>query len=136
MTVRLIKIIKNKVFKSKKGNLVKYVSSKDKFFRKFGEIYFNEIKLKKKKGWILHKKNHCLIVCVTGKVKFFFIDRLKKEKYITLTSNSGNILKIPPRIWFAFQGLSKNSIIANLIETPHQDNEVIKNQTVKNYFIK
>ena len=62
MTVRLIKIIKNKVFKSKKGNLVKYVSSKDKFFRKFSEIYFNEIKLKKKKGQILHKKNHCLIV--------------------------------------------------------------------------
>ena len=131
-----VKIIPKKQIIDERGKIMHMVRNDDEHFTKFGEIYFNEIKLKKKKGWILHKKNHCLIVCVTGKVKFFFIDRLKKEKDITLTSNSGNILKIPPRIWFAFQGLSKNSIIANLIETPHQDNEVIKNQTVKNYFIK
>ena len=57
MTVKLIKVFKNKVFKNKKGSLTKYVSKKNKFFKKFGEVYFNEIKYNQTKGWILHKKN-------------------------------------------------------------------------------
>ena len=44
MTVKSIKILKNKIFKNKKGHLIKYISEKDKFFKKFGEVYFNEIK--------------------------------------------------------------------------------------------
>ena len=56
-------------------------------------------------------------------------------KKITLKSNSGNIIKIPPKIWFAFKG-KKNSIIANLIETSHNDSEVLKKQLIKNYLIK
>ena len=57
-------------------------------------------------------------------------------KKITLKSNSGNIIKIPPKIWFAFKGKKKNSIIANLIETSHNDSEVLKKQLIKNYLIK
>ncbi len=136
MTVRSIKIIRNKIFKNKKGSLTKYVSKKNKFFKKFGEIYFNEIKYGKTKGWILHKKNSCLMICITGKVKFTFIDKNEKERRITINANTGKILKIPPKIWFAFKSLKKNSIIANLIEEPHQDREIKKRQILKNYFIK
>jgi len=136
MTVKSIKILKNKIFKNKKGHLIKYISKKDKFFKKFGEVYFNEIKLNSTKGWILHKKNICLIICVSGEVKFTFIDSKLNEKKITLKSNSGKIIKIPPKIWFAFKGKKKNSIIANFIETSHNDSEVLKKQLIKNYLIK
>ena len=61
MTVKLIKIFKNKIVRNKKGNIIKYVALNNKFFKRFGEIYFNEIYLNKKKGWNLHKKNVCLI---------------------------------------------------------------------------
>ena len=33
MTVKSIKILKNKIFKNKKGHLIKYISKKDKFFK-------------------------------------------------------------------------------------------------------
>jgi len=45
-----MKALKNKVIKSSKGSIVKYLSTKSKFFKRFGEIYFNEINHKKKKG--------------------------------------------------------------------------------------
>ena len=51
-----VKKIQQKIFKNNKGDLLKFVSKKDSFFKSFGEIYFNEITQNKKKGWIKHKK--------------------------------------------------------------------------------
>ena len=51
MTIKKVRIFKNKIIKNKKGNLIKFVSTKNLFFKKFGEIYFNEINFKKQKGW-------------------------------------------------------------------------------------
>ena len=135
MTVKKIRIFKNKIIKNKKGNLIKFISTKDSFFKKFGEVYFNEINYKKKKGWIKHIKNNCLIQCVYGKVEFHLIDEKDKESKYILKSNSGNILKISPNTWFSFKSLVKKSIIANLIEYPHKDSEVIKSNKIKNYSI-
>lgn len=56
MKVKKNKIFKNKVIKNLKGNIVKYLSIKSKFFKKFGEIYFNKIKYKKKKVGFYTKK--------------------------------------------------------------------------------
>tara|TARA_B100001029_G_C15045893_1_gene447099 strand:+ start:857 stop:1270 length:414 start_codon:yes stop_codon:yes gene_type:complete len=136
MTVNKIKIFKNKIKKNKKGNLVKFVSKKNIFFNKFGEIYFNHIKFKKTKGWNKHKKNNCLIQCIYGKIKFHLIDSEGNERKIVLKSNSGKILKIPPKVWFSFQSLSNNSIIANMIENCHSDKEVTKTTKVLKYEIK
>tara|TARA_Y100001970_G_scaffold53704_1_gene68061 strand:- start:3520 stop:3930 length:411 start_codon:yes stop_codon:yes gene_type:complete len=133
MTVNKIKLFKNKVIKNNKGNLIKYISKKNFFFKKFGEVYFNYIKYKKQKGWIKHKKNSCLIQCVHGKTLFHLIDNKNKEKKLVLKSGEGEVLKIPAGIWFSFISLSKESIIANLIENPHDDNEVTKSNKIKNY---
>lgn len=135
MTVKKVKIYKNKIINNNKGNIIKYISKKSKFFHKFGEIYFNEIKFKKKKGWIKHLKNNCLFQCVTGKVKFHVIDKKDNEKFFILESNSGKILKIPPGIWFSFTSLKKKSIIVNMINEPHDDQEVIKSKKIKKYLI-
>jgi dTDP-4-dehydrorhamnose 3,5-epimerase-like enzyme len=135
MTVKKIKIFKNKVIKNKKGNIIKFVSTKNIFFKKFGEVYFNEIKYKKKKGWIKHLTNSCIIQCIVGKVKFHMIDNNNKEKIYILKCSSGNILKIPPNIWFSFISLSKKSIIANMIENYHKDTETLKSEKIKNYLI-
>ena len=136
MTVKSIRIYKNKIYKNKKGNIIKYVSKKSKFFKNFGEIYFNTINLNKKKGWNFHKKNQCLIMCILGEVKFHFIDTKLKERKIILKSSTSKILQVPPQIWFCFKSLKKKSIIANLIEKSHNDNEVQKKNKIKNYLIK
>ena len=78
-----LKKIKKKIMKNSKGDILKYVNKKDYFFKKFGEIYFNEIKLNKRKGWNLHKKNTCIISIIYGKVEFKFIDGRNKSSSCT-----------------------------------------------------
>ena len=135
MTVKLVKLYKNTIFKNKKGNLLKYISTKNSFFKKFGEIYFNYINYNKTKGWNLHKKNNCLLICISGKVKFHIIDRKGKEVKIILDSNNSKILKIPPQVWFSFKSIKSNSIIANFLNSPHKDSEILKSKKIKNYLI-
>ena len=43
-----VKKIKQNIFKNSKGDLIKFVSKKNNFFKAFGEVYFNEIKYNKK----------------------------------------------------------------------------------------
>ena len=51
-----LKIIKKKIIKNSKGDIIKYINKKDRIFKKFGEAYFSEIKKNKIKGWNLHNK--------------------------------------------------------------------------------
>ena len=142
MKITGVKKVKQKVFKNSKGDLLKFISKKNKFFKSFGEIYFNEINLNKKKGWIIHKKNQRIFSTVFGEVEFKLIDRRKKspsydlEENIVLSKNKYNILIVPPGIWFSFTGKKRKSVIANLINNPHSDNETTKSNKIKNYYIK
>ena len=54
---------------------------------------------------------------------------------MNLDSQSGKILKIPPKTWFSFESIKGKSIIANLIDKPHDDKEVTKSKKIKNYKI-
>ena len=45
-----VKKIPAKSFKNNKGDLLKFVSKKDFFFKSFGEVYFNEINPKTSKA--------------------------------------------------------------------------------------
>ena len=137
-----VKKIKQRIFKNPKGDLLKFVSKKNDFFKSFGEIYFNEINSNKKKGWILHKKNQCIFTAVFGEVIFKLYDGRKKsssfnnEANITLNKNKYNILIVPPGVWFSFTTKKKKSVIANLINKPHSDNESIKSNRINGNFIK
>lgn len=136
-----LKKIKNKSFNNSKGNLLKFITKKNKFLKSFGEIYFNEIRYKKTKGWILHKKNQCLITVCHGEVIFKLIDGRKKSKSfnkvenIKLSSIKNNMIVIPPGIWFSFTTNLKKSVICNLMNNPHSDEEVIKSSKIKNFKI-
>ena len=137
-----VKKIKQRIFKNPKGDLLKFVSKKNDFFKSFGEIYFNEINSNKKKGWILHKKNQCIFSAVYGEVSFKLYDGRKKsssfnnEANITLNKNKYNILIVPPGVWFSFTTKKKNSVIANLINNPHSDSETIKSSKINGHYIK
>ena len=142
MKISGVKKIEQKIFKNSKGDLLKFVSKKSKYFKSFGEIYFNEIKQNKKKGWIKHKKNHCLFSVAYGEVSFKLIDGRKNsrtfevEENITLSKNKHNILIIPPGIWFSFTTKKNKSVIVNLINNPHSDKESIKSENINGYHIK
>ena len=137
-----VKKIKQSVFKNSKGDLIKFVSKKNNFFKSFGEVYFNEINYNKKKGWILHKKNQCIFTTVYGEVIFRLFDGRKKsksfecEELITLSKSKNNVLIVPPGVWFSFTTKKKKSVIANLINNPHSDKESIKSNEINGHFIK
>ena len=57
MKIAGVKKIKVKLFKNNKGDLLKYISKKSPYFKSFGEVYFNEINLKKKKAGFYTKKS-------------------------------------------------------------------------------
>ncbi len=117
----MYKIYKNKVFKTKIGKLIKFVNKDSKFFKKFGEVYFNNIKNSKKKNdWILHKKYQCIILVISGRIKFSIRNK-KKTKSLNL--NNKVILRINPGIWFKFSSLTKNALFVNLINGVHDPKE-------------
>ena len=116
-----LKILKQKIINNKKGDILKFISKKDSFFKKFGETYFTEIKKNKTKGWNYHKKNNCIIAVAYGKVRFWFIDGRKnyssyyKEDKIVVGKRNYKIILVPPKIWFSFISLTKISIVVNCI---------------------
>jgi dTDP-4-dehydrorhamnose 3,5-epimerase len=122
-----IKIFKSKISHNKKGDIIKYLSKNDRFFKKFGEVYFTEIKKGKTKGWNYHKKYTCLLTVPFGKVEFIFIENdIGKKKIITISKKNHSIICVPPKIWFCFKSLDKLSIVANVIDGVHNKKETIK----------
>ncbi len=127
-----LKIIKKEIFKNSKGDIIKYISKKDKIFKKFGEVYFSEIKKNKRKGWNLHKRNYCLVAVPFGKVKFTLFDGRKNSKThktinkITLSKKKHKVLLIPPGIWFSFTTTTEKSLVANILNNIHSPKETIK----------
>ena len=101
MKIKNVKIHLRKLIKNKKGNILKYISKKDVFIKQFGEVYFSYINKNKTKGWNLHKKNKCFIICLYGQVLVHLIDQRKlsksfnQEMKINLNSSKGKILEIP-----------------------------------------
>ena len=85
MSLKNIKIIKLKVLKNSKGDLLKYLNKNHKNLKNFGETYFNEIKKNQVKGWNYHKKCKCLLAVPYGKVQFTFaLDIQKKKRIISI----------------------------------------------------
>ena len=120
----MYKLIKNEIFKTKIGKLIKFVNKKSKYFNKFGEIYFNDIKkTKKKNDWILHKKYQCIILVISGNIKFSIKNKNRKKN---LNLNNKKILIINPGTWFKFASLTKTALFVNLIDGIHDPKETIR----------
>ena len=69
-------------------------------------------------------------------VSRFLLFMYESKFKIVLSSTGKKILKIPPKVWFSFKSLNVDSMIVNLINDTHSDNEVQKNIKVKSYLIK
>ena len=127
MSLKKIKIIKLKISPNPKGDVLKYLTSKNKYFKKFGEVYFTEIKKNKFKGWNFHKKCWCLIAVPYGKVKFTFAENINGEKKVIIIGKKKYfIIVVPPRIWFSFVSIAKISLVVNTLNLVHNKNETLK----------
>lgn len=122
-----------KIISDDRGKVMHMLRKDSKVFRSFGEIYFSTIFENKIKAWHLHKESYLNYVCMSGSVKLVLYDDRdhspSKNKYqeIILSQQNYNLVTIPPNVWNGFKGLkSKESIIANCLTLPHNENEMVR----------
>ena len=114
------------------GSVYHAIKKTDNGFLSFGEAYFSSVEYKLIKGWKKHKKMTLNFIVPVGIIKFVIHDlRTSSKSYgfyqeITLSNENYNRLTIPPDLWFAFQGLAKNSnFLLNIANLIHDPNEVL-----------
>ncbi len=131
-----IEVINQEIIKNKKGNLKKFLTKNDKFYKGFGECYFSEIKSKYFKGWKKNLTTFQMLTVISGKVQFFLIDDRNKKKiikidYILDDNKNFKKLIIPTNVWYGFKGLGKkNSIIFNFLSYEHKETKIIRKEII------
>tara|TARA_B100001173_G_C15743240_1_gene443676 strand:+ start:208 stop:651 length:444 start_codon:yes stop_codon:yes gene_type:complete len=130
-----IKISKLKIISDDRGSVMHMMRNDNEIFDKFGEIYFSTIFNDKIKAWHLHKEATLNYACVYGKVKLVLFDEREKSetfgKYqeLILSLENYSLITIPPNIWNGFKGLyNKHSIIANCLNLPHNEKEMVRSE--------
>lgn len=134
-------ITKLKIIKDNRGQVMHMLRSDNPVFRSFGEIYFSTVFKDVIKGWHLHKESFLNYVCVYGEVKLVLIDKRNNSKTfnttqeIILSPKKYQLVTIPPNVWNGFKGLSeKESIIANCLSIPHNENEMVRKDFNDSFF--
>ena len=115
----MIRIKKTKIIKNYKGRIIKFANKNDLPFKKFGEIYFSEIKQGINKDWKYHQNRNQFLTIIQGSVVFFF--KKKKDgnvkKVLLSYPNRLNSIYIPKKNYYKFKCVSKKkSFIINIID--------------------
>ena len=136
-----VKITKLKQLVDERGKIMHMLRNDSPIFDKFGEIYFSTINPGYIKAWHLHKEATLNYVCIKGKVNLVLYDDRNKSKSagvyqnFLLSPNHYLLITIPPYIWNGFKGLdSSESIIANCLDLPHNEKEMVRKDPNDKYF--
>ena len=130
-----------KILSDNRGKVMHMMRNDSKVFKSFGEVYFSTIYKDSIKAWHLHKENTLNYACVKGKVKLVLFDDRKESstngeyQEIILTPQNYFLITIPPNIWNGFKGLDDDeSIIANCLSSPHNENEMVREDPLNEKF--
>ena len=136
-----VKITPLKIFSDDRGSVMHMLRNDSEIFDKFGEIYFSTIFKDKIKAWHLHKEATLNYACVYGEVQLVLFDERKgsstfgEYQELLLSLKNYSLITIPPNIWNGFKGLSdKFSIIANCLNLPHNEKEMVRLDIKDNRF--
>jgi dTDP-4-dehydrorhamnose 3,5-epimerase len=130
-----------KIIPDNRGKVMHMLRNDTKIFQSFGEIYFSTIFFNSIKAWHLHKESTLNYVCISGKVKLVLYDDRNdsktKGKYheLILSPEKYFLVTIPKNIWNGFKGIQEGeSIIANCLTLPHNENEMVRREFNDKYF--
>ena len=113
------------------GDVLHGIKKNEETYFGFGEAYFSNIKKGKIKGWKLHKEMTMNLIVPSGTVKFVFFDeKLKSHQELTIGRINYCRVTVPPKTWFAFQGLDNKypNLVFNFANLQHDPNEVIRKE--------
>ena len=116
-----------------KGQILHGLKCGDISFVGFGEAYFSEINYGEIKGWSKHIKMTLNLIVPIGDVTFVIYDErensISKDQFFSVKISQLNYkrLTVPPGVWLAFKGNSKDfNLILNIANFEHDPNEMRK----------
>lgn len=119
-----------KQIEDERGKVMHMLRKDSELFLGFGEVYFSLIHCGKVKAWKKHFKMTQHFAVPVGKVKIVIYDERKgsptyKEiQEVELGEGNYSLIRIPPLLWYGFQGISAGtSLIANCASLPHDPQE-------------
>ncbi len=120
-----------------RGAVLHMLSINSTMFSKFGEIYFSEINGGLIKAWKRHKRMTQHIAVPKGRVRLVIHDDRresptigKHQEMVLGRPDHYWLVRIPPGLWYGFQGLDESpSLIANCADMPH-DPEQSENRPI------
>ncbi|TRZ96072.1 dTDP-4-dehydrorhamnose 3,5-epimerase [bacterium] len=122
-----------------RGKIMHMLREDDPDFERFGEIYFSVVYPGAVKGWHIHKKMTLNYTVISGMIKLVLYDgRAKSSTYkevqeIFMGEDKYLLVKIPPGVTNGFKGIgTKPAIIANCATLPHDKEEIIRIDPLKN----
>ena len=114
-----------------RGAIMHMLRCDSHIFEKFGEIYFSIVNSTAVKAWKLHNKMTLNLAVPLGSVKLVLYDDRQdsptngKIQELVIGENNYYLVKIPPKVWNGFQGLTNpKSIVANCATLPHDPDEI------------
>lgn len=109
-----------------KGDILHGMKKTDEGFSGFGEAYFSTIHKDDIKGWKKHKEMVLNLVVVSGAIEFVVYNEKNKDFFaVTLSHENYQRLTVFPRMWVAFRGIKKNSMLLNLASLEHDPAETV-----------
>ena len=119
-----------KQIEDERGKVMQMLRKDSELFLGFGEVYFSLIHCGKIKAWKKHLKMTQHFAVPMGKVKIVIYDERKgsptyKEiQVVELGEGNYSLVRIPPLLWYGFQGISLGtSLIVNCASLPHDPQE-------------
>ena len=141
MKIKDVVITELNIIEDNRGKVMHMMRNDSKIFKNFGEIYFSTIYKDAIKAWHLHEEATLNYVCIKGRVKLvLYDDRLDSKtnsiyEEVILTPKKYFLITIPPKIWNGFKGLDDGeSIIANCLDLPHNEKEMVRKDPFNSYF--
>jgi dTDP-4-dehydrorhamnose 3,5-epimerase len=128
-----VKVIPLKQVPDERGKIMHMLRCDDKYFEKFGEIYFSMVYPGVVKGWHLHKKMTLNYAVPVGMIKLVLFDNRKNSPTqgeiteLFIGEDDYCLVKIPQGIWNGFKGIGqKAAIVANCATIPHDPLEIAR----------
>lgn len=114
-----------------RGKVLHMLRADSPLFTRFGEIYFSVVNPGVVKAWKRHLEMTQNFAVPVGMIRLVIYDNRdfsstnKKIETLEIGENNYALVRIPPLLWYGFQGISSvPALIANCTDMPHNPNEV------------
>ena len=115
-----------KTISNPKGEIKHALKAGEVDYCGFGEAYFSEVRYAEIKGWKKHSQMTLNIIVPLGQIRFVIYDDREDSRTkgifseVIIGVSSYHRLKIPPLVWVAFQGVSRDqNLLLNIANIEH-----------------